>query len=381
MTSAVREELLFCQGLDGSFTEKSRVLFDRFQTKKKLEKDLNGNLEVGKTKTKTKELGPFEFRTKIVWFNAIGFLLMHLAGLYGLGLSIRDLSKGHVATFTWMAFLVFLGGEGITIGAHRLWTHKSFKASLPLQVMLIAMQTLAGQNCCYIWARDHRQHHKYSDTDADPHNAGRGFFFSHIGWLMMKKHPDVISKGKGVDMSDLEANAVVMFQKKYYKPLYILIAMMIPVFTPVYFWNEILWKSVFINFFCRYILLLNITWCVNSVAHMFGTRPYDKNILPVESYFVSFIGLGEGWHNYHHAFPWDYKASEFGMNLNTTTRIIEFFAKIGWAYDLREVNNAVMESRIKRCGDGSHPVYGSVQNSVGTEKDVTSGTATKNSNT
>lgn len=103
--------------------------------------------------------------------------------------------------------------------------------------------------------------------------------------------------------------------------------------------------------------------------------------MPVESYFVSFIGLGEGWHNYHHAFPWDYKASEFGMNLNTTTRIIEFFAKIGWAYDLREVNNAVMESRIKRCGDGSHPVYGSVQNSVGTEKDVTSGTATKNSNT
>lgn len=107
MTSAVREELLFCQGLDGSFTEKSRVLFDRFQTKKKLEKDLNGNLEVGKTKTKTKELGPFEFRTKIVWFNAIGFLLMHLAGLYGLGLSIRDLSKGHVATFTWSMTKVF----------------------------------------------------------------------------------------------------------------------------------------------------------------------------------------------------------------------------------------------------------------------------------
>lgn len=62
--------------------------------------------------------------------------------------------------------------------------------------------------------RDHRQHHKYSDTDADPHNASRGFFFSHIGWLMMKKHPDVIKMGKDIDMSDLEANKIFMFQKK-----------------------------------------------------------------------------------------------------------------------------------------------------------------------
>lgn len=69
----------------------------------------------------------------------------------------------------------------------------------------------------YIWVRDHRLHHKFSDTDADPHNANRGFFFCHMGWLMSKKHPLVIAKGKTIDMSDLEADSLVMFQKRYKK--------------------------------------------------------------------------------------------------------------------------------------------------------------------
>lgn len=70
------------------------------------------------------------------------------------------------------------------------------------------------QNCLYIWVRDHRQHHKYSDTNADPHNATRGFFFSHMGWLMVRKHRDVIAKGKNIDMFDLESDPFVMFQKQ-----------------------------------------------------------------------------------------------------------------------------------------------------------------------
>lgn len=67
----------------------------------------------------------------------------------------------------------------------------------------------------FIWCRDHRLHHRYSDTDADPHNAKRGFFFSHIGWLMTKKHPLVIQLGKKIDLSDLQSDWMVMFQKKY----------------------------------------------------------------------------------------------------------------------------------------------------------------------
>lgn len=73
---------------------------------------------------------------------------------------------------------------------------------------------MAAQNSIYEWVRDHRVHHKYSETDADPHNSKRGFFFSHMGWLMMKKHPDVIKKGSTLDMTDVMNDPIVRFQRR-----------------------------------------------------------------------------------------------------------------------------------------------------------------------
>lgn len=107
-----------------------------------------------------------------------------------------------------------MAGTGITGGAHRLWAHKAYKARWPLRVLLAIWQTAAFQNHIYEWVRDHRVHHKFCDTNADPHNSKRGFFFSHIGWLMCRKHKDVIEKGKTIDMTDLERDWVVMFQKR-----------------------------------------------------------------------------------------------------------------------------------------------------------------------
>lgn len=107
-----------------------------------------------------------------------------------------------------------MGGLGITAGAHRLWAHRAYKARLPLRILLTFFNTVAFEDCAIHWARDHRVHHKYSETDADPHNATRGFFFSHVGWLLCKKHPEVISKGKKIDLSDLENDPVLDFQRK-----------------------------------------------------------------------------------------------------------------------------------------------------------------------
>jgi stearoyl-CoA desaturase (delta-9 desaturase) len=108
----------------------------------------------------------------------------------------------------------YSAGFGTTAGAHRLWAHKTYKAKLPLKIILMIFQTLAVQNDIHEWSRDHRVHHKFTDTDGDPHNINRGFFFSHMGWLLCKKHPDVLRKGKTVDMSDLERDPIVSFQKK-----------------------------------------------------------------------------------------------------------------------------------------------------------------------
>ncbi|KAG8233531.1 hypothetical protein J437_LFUL013547 [Ladona fulva] len=112
-------------------------------------------------------------------------------------------------------------------------------------------------------------------------------------------------------------------------------------------------------FFCRFCVTLNIAFFVNSVAHMWGNRPYDRYISPVENMAVSIAALGEGWHNYHHVFPWDYKTSELGhYSLNLTTAFIDFFAWIGWAYDLKTVSSELVQQRAKRTGDGSRPVWG-----------------------
>jgi len=215
-------------------------------------------------------------------------------------------------------------------------------------------QTMAFQNHLYEWVRDHRVHHKFTDTDADPHNAQRGFFFSHIGWLMLRKHKDVMIKGKTVDMTDLEADPVVRFQKTFYLAMVPIFCFVIPAFIPWYYWGENPWVAWYTCAIFRYAISLNFTWLVNSAAHIWGTKPYDKTIGPTENIHVAIAAFGEGWHNYHHVFPWDYKAAELGnYKLNPTTMIIDFFARIGWAYDLKTASVDMVKKRVKRTGDGT----------------------------
>lgn len=295
-------------------------------------------------------------KLKLVWRNIIAFGYLHAAALYGAWLMFTS-AKWQTIAFAF--FLYVISGLGITAGAHRLWAHRSYKAKWPLRVLLVIFNTIAFQDAAYHWARDHRVHHKYSETDADPHNATRGFFFSHIGWLLCKKHPDVKAKGMGMDLSDLRADKVLMFQKKYYMLLMPFACFIIPTIIPMYYWNESFLNTWFVATMFRWCFILNVTWLVNSAAHKFGGKPYDKFINPSENPSVAILAFGEGWHNYHHVFPWDYKTAEFGKySMNMTTAFIDFFAKIGWAYDLKSVSADIIKKRVKRTGDGTHATWG-----------------------
>ncbi|XP_076672876.1 acyl-CoA Delta-9 desaturase-like isoform X2 [Andrena cerasifolii] len=261
------------------------------------------------------------------------------------------------AAFAYIMYV--LSGLGITAGAHRLWAHKAYNAKRPLQVLLMILNTIAFEDAAIDWARDHRVHHKYSETNADPYNAKRGFFFAHIGWLLCRKHPDVREKGKGVDISDLENNPVLAFQKRYYNVLMPVLCFVIPTVLPVLCWNETWSNAFFASTILRYVYTLNATWLVNSAAHIYGNKPYDKFIDPCENLGVAVMALGEGWHNFHHVFPWDYKTSELGnYRFNATTAFIDFFAKIGWAYDLKVIPRDIVRKRVERTGNGSHELWG-----------------------
>ncbi|XP_059050016.1 acyl-CoA Delta(11) desaturase-like [Achroia grisella] len=288
---------------------------------------------------------------KIVYHNFLTFGYWHLAGIYGLYLCF---TSAKWATIVFSIFLYTAAEIGVTAGAHRLWAHKTYKAKLPLQILLMILNSIAFQNSVLHWARDHRLHHKYTDTDIDPHNAKRGFFYSHVGWLLVKKLPEVKNYGQQIDISDLNNNPVLKFQKRYAIPFIGLVCFIIPTIIPIYFWGESLNNAWHISML-RYISNLNATFLVNSAAHMWGFKPYDKGILSAQNLSVSVATFGEGFHNYHHVFPWDYRAAEFGNNkLNLTTKFIDFFAWLGWAYDLKTVSKDMITRRARRTGDGTN---------------------------
>ncbi|XP_066580885.1 acyl-CoA Delta-9 desaturase-like [Prorops nasuta] len=310
-------------------------------------------LDSAQSNDQTKE--KTQYVRKIVWRNVISLSLLHIGALYGAYLLI---TSAKLATTLFSILTYQLSGFGITAGAHRLWAHRSYKAKWPLRLLLVIFNTMAFQDAVMDWARDHRVHHKYSETNADPHNATRGFFFAHVGWLLCKKHPDVKAKGKGIDMSDLRSDPILAFQKKYYMILMPLVCFVIPTLIPVFFWNET-FKNAYFAAILRYAFTLNMTWLVNSAAHMFGNKPYDKFINPSENKGIAIMALGEGWHNYHHVFPWDYKTAELGhYTYNFTTAFIDFFARIGWAYDLKSVSKDMVQKRVEKTGDGTHEVWG-----------------------
>ncbi|KAE8749491.1 hypothetical protein FOCC_FOCC003757 [Frankliniella occidentalis] len=132
--------------------------------------------------------------------------------------------------------------------------------------------------------------------------------------------------------------------------------LVVPTLVPVLGWGEP-WYVAILGCICRLVYTVNCTWLVNSAAHLYGTHPYDKRINPTENAVVSVLAVGEGWHNYHHIFPWDYKAAELKY-LNLTTLFLDQFARIGWAYDLKSASPDLVARVALRHGDGSHYKHG-----------------------
>ncbi|CAG7718829.1 unnamed protein product [Allacma fusca] len=127
-----------------------------------------------------------------------------------------------------------------------------------------------------------------------------------------------------------------------------------PVLISVYLIGETVLNAFYVAGCLKFIYSSHSTFLINSVAHTWGSRPYDKNITARNNRFVSLFALGEGWHNYHHAFPRDYKTSEFGLyRWNLSAALIDFFACIGWAYDLQKTRPDEIEKRVNRTADKS----------------------------
>ncbi len=169
---------------------------------------------------------------------------------------------------------------------------------------------------------------------------------------MVHPHPQYLAKERQIDLADLRADAVVTFQRWLYLPLMAVVFLAFPVAVPWLLWGENLFVALAFNFF-RYILSVHQTSLVNSAAHLFGEKVYDRRIASTKHSFTTAVSLGEAYHNYHHSFPWDYSASEFGwrVNYNPMTAVIDGAAALGLAWDLKKVSTGMVVERVGRWGD------------------------------
>jgi len=288
------------------------------------------------------------------WPMIIYISLAHVAAVVGL----FTISQCHTYTLLWAFILWPISGIGITGGVHRLWAHRSYKASFPLRVYLMLANSIANQGSIWHWSRDHRVHHKHSETHADPHNATRGFFFSHVGWLLVKKHKDVVEAGKKLNFDDLASDPVVVFQKTLDPWFALFMCFVFPGLVAT-LWGDSFWNGFWVAGGLRYVYVLHVTWLVNSGAHFFGDHPYDPTSWPAENPVVALLALGEGWHNWHHKYPFDYAASEFGIGkqFNPTKFFIDVCCWLGLAFDCKRATGAWSKLRMQREQD----MYGNAE--------------------
>jgi stearoyl-CoA desaturase (delta-9 desaturase) len=204
-------------------------------------------------------------------------------------------------------------------------------------------------------------------TDADPHNATRGFFFAHVGWLLIKKHPDIVAAGKKLTFDDLANDSTVTFQKVA-DPWFALFMCFVFPGLVCTLWGDSFWNGYWVAGSLRYVFLLHCTWLVNSAAHLYGEHPYDPKSWPAENPLVAFASMGEGWHNWHHKYPFDYSASEFGASkqFNPTRMFIDTCVLLGLASDCKTATGAWHKLRVHR----EKSIYedGDVDNAAFSEK-------------
>ena len=238
--------------------------------------------------------------------------------------------------------------QGVTAGYHRLWSHRAYKATRTLEYILAILGAGVVEGPITWWAKRHRAHHRYTDTDLDPYDARQGFFYSHVGWMIFKAR----RRPGPVDVSDLRSNPVVIWQRKYYLLLVFVTTIVIPTSVAWYGWGD--WKGgLFVVGFLRLVIIQHVSFffqtssriiltilCkssffVNSLAHWLGEKPYDDKLTPADFPLTSFVTLGEGYHNFHHQFPMDYRNGYKWHQYDPTKWFVWICEKLGLATHLK----------------------------------------------
>ncbi|PBK70956.1 delta 9-fatty acid desaturase [Armillaria solidipes] len=265
------------------------------------------------------------FFREVEWISVFALTFIPAASLYGaLTTTLR------LPTFLLAFAYYFYTGLSITAGYHRLWAHRSYNASLPLQIFLLLGASGAVQGSVKWWSRGHRAHHRYTDTDLDPYNALRGFFYSHIGWMLLRPRRTI---GKA-DVSDLGKDPLLQWQHRHFTWLIFIMAFGVPTAIAHFGWGDAKGGFVYAGI-VRLLIVHHSTFCVNSLAHWIGDSPFDDKHTPKNHFLTAIVTVGEGYHNFHHQFPTDYRNAIEWYQYDPTKWFIWLMECVGLASQLK----------------------------------------------
>lgn len=271
---------------------------------------------------------------QLSWVASIPFIAMHFVPLAMIwtGASVVD----------WVVCIAFYVVRmfGITAGYHRYFAHRTYKVGRVLQFILAVLGSASAQKGVLWWAGHHRHHHKHSDDETDIHSPRqKGFWWSHVGWIMSRKYDETPTHLIG----DFARYPELVWLNKYW--------IVVPTLFAVAFYLIGGWSMLVVGFFVSTILLYHGTFTINSLSHIFGKRRFKTPDDSRNNWLLAIITLGEGWHNNHHYYMnsanqgfywWEYDISYYVI------RILGFF---GLAWDIKTPPKSVLE--LGRRGEGS----------------------------
>jgi stearoyl-CoA desaturase (delta-9 desaturase) len=282
---------------------------------------------------------PTPANEKIAWAKNIPFLLVHLMpfGILWTGMRWSDA--------LWCVGLYYVRMFFITAGYHRYFGHRAYKLGRLAQFVMAFGGGTAVQKGALWWASHHRLHHRYSDTAEDVHSELRkGFFWSHVGWIMCRKY-DATPFEK---IRDFAKYPELRFLNRYH--------LLPPFVLAVACYLIGGWSLLFGGFFLSTVLLYHGTFTINSITHMWGRRRYATTDDSRNSFLLSLITLGEGWHNNHHYYQSTANQGFFWWEIDISYYVLRILSWLGVARDLRKPSQRVLESNlIKNVGDPNNP--------------------------
>jgi len=272
------------------------------------------------------------------WGPGIFLIIYHLLLLIGVPsyLIFFDAPWGMIFV---SAILMYITGLSITMGYHRLYAHTSYKMNSVAEAILLFFGTMATQGSALRWSFDHRHHHAFVDTDQDPYSISKGFWYAHFLWLF--------EKPKEIDpkvVSDLMRKPLLVFQHRFYSLL--MFGTNLLAFLSIgWIFDNYLGAFVF-GCLMRMFVLHHLTWFINSLAHTWGARTFCKELSAVDNYIIALLTFGEGYHNYHHTFAYDYRNGIRWFHFDPTKWLIWILSKCGLAKQLRRVQTLQIEERL-----------------------------------